>query len=328
MERRDTLLSILADGKCHSGEFLAEELGISRTAVWKHVQCMAEWGLDIFAVRGRGYRLVPPIRLLDRHTILSTLEPKVRTLVRKLDLFSIVESTNAYLMAAARLHSETGHVCLAEHQTRGRGRRGRDWVSPFGRNLYLSVLWRFEQAPSLLPGLGLAIGVAVAEALNAAGGAQVGLKWPNDLYWRDRKLGGILLEMFGEAGGPSTVVVGIGVNVDMTSQAAPFTIDQPWTDFATAASNPTPCRNTLAAYVLNEVLVALETFARAGLSPFVERWNKLDVLRGRDVDVHLSDGSISGRVNGIDDDGALLVLSDGYIKRFVTGELSVRLAAS
>lgn len=326
MDRRTKLLSVLAGGGFHSGETLATALGVSRTAIWKHIQSLSNWGLDVYAVRGRGYSLAQPLRLLDRGAILAGIPAPARALITQLELFPVVESTNGYLLDIARRDSGRGRVCLAERQTHGRGRRGRMWVSPFARNLYVSVLWRFQQPPSAIGGLGLAIGIAVADALRAGGAINVGLKWPNDIYWQDRKLGGILLEMFGEAGGPSTVVVGMGVNVDMGSSSTVPTIDQPWTDFATAASNPAPCRNTLAALLLREVFSVLETFETCGLSPFVGRWNALDVLKGREVDVRLPTSTVRGVANGIDDDGALLLYTGGQSKRFVSGELSLRLA--
>lgn len=327
MDRRLELLSILTDGGFHSGEALARVLGVSRSAVWKHIQGLTHWGLDVFAVRGRGYSLAHNIRLLDHQDILSKMPPVARGQMRRLELFPVIDSTNGYLLDAAKRGCETGYVCLAESQTQGRGRRGKPWVSPFGRNLYMSVLWRFAQPPSSLGGLGLVVGVAVAEALSAAGGKDIGLKWPNDLYWKDRKLGGILLEMFGEAGGPSAVVLGVGVNVlGMIGESMTPGIDQPWSDFATAACESSPCRNTLAALILSEIFTALSVFECRGLAPFVPRWNALDVLKGREVDVHLPSSTVCGVADGIDGNGALRVLTGGQWKKFVSGELSVRLA--
>lgn len=327
MDRRLKLLSILAAGGFHSGESLATALGVSRSAVWKHVQGLMQWGVNVFAVRGRGYRLAQDIRLLDQQIILSKMPPPALKQVRQFDLFSVIDSTNGFLLEAAKQGGETGRVCLAESQAHGRGRRGKQWISPFGRNLYMSVLWRFAQPPSSLGGLGLAVGVVVAEALRAAGGTDIGLKWPNDLYWKNRKLGGILLELFGEAGGPTTVVVGAGVNVDMTRAGVAPAIDQPWSDFATAAGQSAPCRNTLAALILGEIFSALSAFESSGLGPFVTRWNDLDVLKGREVDVHLPASTVCGIADGIDEDGALRLFTGGQWKKFVSGELSVRLAA-
>lgn len=326
MDRRTKLLSVLADGEFHSGEVLANELGISRTAVWKHVQSLSDWGLDIFAVRGRGYSLSRALQLLDADAILSAMPEASRGLVSQLELFPIIESTNAHLMAIARSDASSGRICIAEQQTHGRGRRGRRWVSPFGRNLYVSLLWRFPQPPSAMGGLSLAMGVAIATALEAAGAKNVTLKWPNDIYWENRKFGGILVEMFGEAGGPSTVVVGFGVNVDMGSSDMALAIDQPWTDFATAASMEAPCRNSLAACILGEVFTALQTFERCGLSPFVARWNSLDAFKGLEVEVQLPELAVRGIAKGIDDDGTLQVQVGGELKRFLAGEMSLRLA--
>lgn len=324
MVRRLELLTVLADGGFHSGEALAQKLGVSRAAIWKHVQGLAEWGLDVFAVRGRGYALSQALQLLDTNAILSGLPEWVVASVSQLEVFPVIESTNAYLMGAARSRADKGRICMAESQTDGRGRRGRTWISPFGRNLYVSVLWRFPQPPAAMSGLPLSIGVAIASALESAGAKNIGLKWPNDIYWEKRKLGGILVEMFGEAGGPSTVVVGFGVNVNMSSVPGSCVIDQPWTDFATAASVAVACRNSLAACILAEVFAAFHTYEQLGLSPFLARWDCLDVFKGRDVQVHLPHATVTGIAKGVDVDGALRVEVDGESKRFLAGDVSLR----
>lgn len=328
MVRRLELLSVLADGAFHSGESLANELGVSRAAIWKHVQGLAEWGLDVFAVRGRGYCLSRPLQLLDPNAILLALPKSIVDSVSRLEVFPVIESTNGHLMGVARSHADKGRICMAERQTDGRGRRGRTWISPFGCNLYVSVLWRFLQSPSAMSGLPLAMGVAIATALEIAGAKNVGLKWPNDIYSEERKLGGILVEMFGEAGGPSTVVVGFGININMSSVPGLPVINQPWTDFATAASVVAPCRNSLAASILGEVFTAFHIYEQFGLSPFLSRWDSLDVFKGRDVQVHLPQATVSGIAKGVDVDGALRVEVGGEPMRFLAGEVSLRLAGT
>ncbi|MDX1654152.1 MAG: biotin--[acetyl-CoA-carboxylase] ligase, partial [Candidatus Competibacteraceae bacterium] len=231
-ERERRLLEVLGDGRFHSGEELARALGVSRAAVWKHLNSLGRRGLEVHAVRGRGYRLPNPLELLDPEGIRAQLSPSVQGRLAQLEVFDQIDSTNSYLLTRAKAGAPGGSVCLAERQSAGRGRRGRQWISPFAANLYLSVLWRYPDGPALLSGLSLAVGVAMARALEGVGVVGVGLKWPNDLLWRDQKLGGILLEFGGESSGPCQVVTGVGLNVTMPKEPA-LDIDQPWPDLTT-----------------------------------------------------------------------------------------------
>ena len=182
------LIRRLADGRFYSGQARADELGISRAGVWKRLNRLGEQlQLEIQAVPGRGYRLAEPLELLDREQILCVLEPKVAGALSDLHLHQRIGSTNSWLMEQAAAGAASGSVCLAEQQTEGRGRRGRTWASPFGANIYLSLLWRFSQAPAQLSGLSLAAGLAVLRALQRQGVQGPGLKWPNDLLWNGRR---------------------------------------------------------------------------------------------------------------------------------------------
>lgn len=198
LQRHRDIVRLLADGELHSGAAIAARLGISRTAVWKAVRKAADqFGLDLESWRGKGYRLREPLQLLDISLIRNALPSSVQQQIGRIDLLDDVDSTNSWLMRCAGDGAPGGSVCLAERQRAGRGRHGRSWVSPFGANIYLSILWRYPLAPAQLGGLSLAAGVAVARALAAAGAQQIGVKWPNDLHWRRRKLAGLLLEVAG-----------------------------------------------------------------------------------------------------------------------------------
>lgn len=316
------VLQHLADGRFHSGAQLGAALGVSRSAVWKQIQRLAELGLDVHAVRGRGYRLAEPLELLDAEIIRQALPPESQTLLRRLEVQFDLDSTNRYLRQAG---APAGHVCLAERQTGGRGRRGRKWVSPFGSNIYLSAAWRFGGSAAALSGLSLALGVATARALERAGVAGVGLKWPNDLLWQQRKLGGLLLELFGEACGPCDVVVGVGLNVAMPAADAAL-VDQPWTDLRSILGDTCPGRNRMASLLLAELLPALARYEQDGLTPFLDDWRRLDVAAGREVRLQLARESVTGTAVGVDASGALLVRSGATTRRFASGEISMRLA--
>ena len=322
------LVRLLADGRFHSGEALAGVLGVSRAAVWKHVRALsAELALEIDAVRGRGYRLATPIELLDRDRIAAALAPGTAAALAQLVVLDSVASTNGFLIGQRPPRSDLGIACVAEQQTAGRGRRGRPWVSPFGANVYLSLLWQFELPAAALAGLSLAVGVAVAGTLRGLGVGDAALKWPNDLLWRGRKLGGILVELSGEVDGPTRAVVGVGVNHRMPLASAAL-IDQDWADMASAVPHALPSRCALVAGLLDRLVAAMLQFRTAGLAPFLPAWDELDGLRGRDVVVRLGEQAISGRELGVAPSGALRLMTAEGERQYLAGEVSVRIAAT
>ncbi len=323
--RQRELLELLNRGGFHSGEALARTLGVSRAAVWKIVGALRAQGIDIYSVRGRGYRLARPVELLDREAILDAMDPQARRLVADVELHERIDSTNTHLMERARDGAPGGLACLAETQTAGRGRRGRHWVSPYAAGIALSVLWRFAVGPALLTGLSLAAGVAAARAVSRAGVDGLGLKWPNDLFWQGRKLGGILLEFGGEGGGPCHAVVGIGLNLALPPAGAEA-IEQPWIDLRALAGTAAVSRNALAGAILGELVLACARAEQGGLAVLLAEWAQFDLTAGREVRVLLPGATIEGRARGVDESGALLLECDGKLRRFVAGEVSLRLA--
>ncbi|MBI5462581.1 MAG: bifunctional biotin--[acetyl-CoA-carboxylase] ligase/biotin operon repressor BirA [Gammaproteobacteria bacterium] len=325
MTDRFALLQILADGHFHSGEVLGDRLGVTRAAIWKQLRGLESLGLNIHAVRGRGYCLAQPIEFLQTEQIRGLLAPSVRECLPLLDVFHEIDSTNTYLKTRAAQGVASGAVCLAEWQRAGRGRQGRVWVSPFGCNLYLSLLWRFAAGPASLAGLSLAVGVALVQALRDCVDADFGLKWPNDLLWRGRKLGGILVEIAGESSGPSHAIIGMGLNIRMPDDAA-GEIGQPWVDLY-RISREQPSRNALAAAVLNRLVAAMQAFESQGLKAFLDAWRALDVTAGKAVQLHLATETVDGHAHGIDDDGALLIRVGNDLRRYASGEISLRMTS-
>ncbi|GBE10018.1 bifunctional ligase/repressor BirA [bacterium BMS3Abin12] len=319
------LIGLLADGRFHSGEALGAAVGMSRAGVWKSLRRLDEFGLVVCAVRGRGYRLAEPLELLREEEIRAALGPEGVARLARLEIHPVLDSTNRHLQDRARAGAPSGCACLAEMQRHGRGRHGRDWVSPFAANIYLSLLWRFAGGPAALKGLSLAAGVAGAAALADLGITGMGLKWPNDLVWNGRKLAGILIDLAGESAGPCYVVVGMGVNVAMPA-AAGTAIDQPWVDLATMTGSRIS-RNRLAGHLLRHLVLALERFAAGGFAPFASQWRRLDVTAGRRVDLQLPDRTVSGVAEGVDSEGALLLRVEGRRRRFAAGELHLRVRA-
>jgi BirA family transcriptional regulator, biotin operon repressor / biotin---[acetyl-CoA-carboxylase] ligase len=311
------LVKVLADGEFHSGAHLGELLGVSRTAVWKHLQKLEALGLGIESVKGKGYRIAGGLELLDLSRIKAVVTPKVVDELHRIDVLESVDSTNRHLMALGEAANRA--VCLAEYQSQGRGRRGRSWISPFGKNLYLSVGWQFDGGAASLEGLSLVVGIAVRRALGESD--QLRLKWPNDLHYQGRKLAGILLEMQGDPAGICHVVIGIGVNAGMGEGSRPD-IDQPWSD---ASELGIFSRNQLAGQILNELIPVLLTFGERGFRYYREEWNCYDACRDHPVRLYTPVLEIMGVARGVADNGAILIEMDGVTKEFNGGELSLRL---
>lgn len=323
MNTRLEILRLLADGKLHSGADIGRKLGISRAAVNKGVKGLAANGLVVRAVAGLGYRLEAALVPLDRRRILRLLEGSAAPTVR-IEVLECVDSTNRYLLARALLETDpSAMVCLAEVQPQGRGRRGKFWAATPYENLMMSVAWRFNAGPSMVSGLSLAAGVAVARALEAYGVSDVGLKWPNDIFWRDRKLAGLLVDVHGEASGPCTVVLGVGINCHISAGDA-GAIGQPWVDLSTI-TRATPDRNRLAAILIQHVHDMFTTFAASGLAAYRQEWNRRHIHDKRQVRVLRDRSTFEGVIDGIDEHGALrLRAADGQVRLFHSGEVTLR----
>lgn len=324
---RSTLLPLLADGEFHSGQDLAGELGISRTAVWKQInRLVAESGVDIESVKGKGYRIPGGLDLLDAARITAQMDPRARALMTGLDILDSVDSTNAEAARRAEQGASAGLVCTAEQQTAGRGRRGRQWVSPYAGNLYVSLLWEFDQGAAALEGLSLAVGVAVARALRGCDVPGVQLKWPNDVLHGGAKLGGILLEMSGDASGVCRVVIGIGLNVAMPPTAA-GAIDQAWTDIRTICGDRHPGRNRVLAALLNALLPLVADFQQQGFAHWREDWQSLDAFADTPVILHSGGAPLAGVARGVDERGALQLETGSGMQTIYGGEISLRAAS-
>lgn len=320
---RFRLLGLLADGEFHSGQQLADALGISRAAVWKAICALKrDQEIPIEVVRGQGYRWLTPFAPLDAEAIRGHLGTAVGAL-GELTVHPVIGSTNQYLLERPRPAAGRFDACLAETQTAGRGRQGRAWHSPFGCNLYGSAAFSFDAGPGALAGFSLIAAIAAARALTELGVAPVGLKWPNDLLLQGRKLGGILVEASGESTGPWRVVVGMGLNVRMPDPES-GAIDQPWIDLH-GAGYPDIDRNRLAGRLLAHLWSAKRQFDEHGFSPFRPEWRRHDVVRGRSICLQSGDKRIQGVATEIRDDGALGVrLKDGRLCYYTAGEISVR----
>ena len=316
------ILKILENGEFHSGESLGRQLSVSRTAIWKQLQKLEALGLPLESLKGVGYRLPDSFELLSKIAIIKHIVERHSEVPSELEIFHSIDSTNRYARERAEQDDISGAVVLAENQTAGRGRRGKTWVSPFGANIYMSLVWDFDQGAESLQGLSLAVGVGVRRALADLGLQDVQLKWPNDIYIEGKKLGGILLEMIGDPNGRCTVIIGIGLNVSMPSRAAEK-IDQAWTDIESHAPLPIS-RNELTAILIVKLFHLLKDFQSVGFQAFRDEWQEADLLRNLPGTVRTLKDVISGVVLGVDSSGALrLALTNGEVRCFIGGELSL-----
>ncbi len=314
----DTLLRQLADGHAHTREALAAQANVTVNEISRQLEVLAVAGVPIEA-EDSAYRLPRGMELLDEATIRAALTTRARSLLKNLFIHLQIDSTNEELLRRGGAGAE---VCLAEQQTAGRGRQGRRWVSPFGRNVYLSLSWSFAGGARVLEGLSLAVGVALTDAFTALGIDDVELKWPNDALRGGAKLAGILVEISGDAGGACSAVIGIGINLQLPPAEA-ATVDQPWADL----SDKLPGRNRLIAELLNRLLPLLADYEVEGFTPWRERWVARHAWAGRTVRVLKREGELVGRALDVDSHGALRVATEAGTQLVHAGEVSLRVVS-
>jgi BirA family biotin operon repressor/biotin-[acetyl-CoA-carboxylase] ligase len=319
------VFAVLADGEFHSGEQLAKHLKVSRSAIWKAVGTLKGLGATLHAVRNRGYRLPDAGEPLDAGKIRAHLSREVLAQVGSLTSTWSIGSTNTALLERPNPPPGVSEVLLAEYQSAGRGRRGRAWLGPPGGAICLSLSWTFREVPQDLGALGLVIGVCARRALAELGVREAALKWPNDLLIGEKKVGGVLIDLRAESSGPACVVIGIGVNVALGAELLKTIASTgiAATDLRSAGLKDAS-RNGVAAALIGACLKGLQEFERAGLKPLIEEWRAADALNGRAVDVRAGEGHTKGIARGVDLQGSLLVETPQGVKRFISGDVTVR----
>lgn len=322
----NALLRLLCDGQFHSDEAVASVTDTARSALPSALRELQALGLQVESVAGQGHRIPGGIDLLQADVVRAHMTVEARALLQGLEVLHTIDSTNTEAMRNIKTKTASaGQVYTAEQQTAGRGRRGREWVSPFARNIYVSTIWQFDTGGASVEGLSLAVGVAVARALQTCGIAPIQLKWPNDVLADGSKLGGILLEMTGDASTQCQVVVGVGLNVAMPADSA-GAIDQAWTDVATLAGGQSPKRNSLLAQLLNELLPLLAGFEAQGFAAWRDAWNTLDAHADTPVILHTGSSQLAGVARGVDQRGALQLETTLGVQSVFGGEVSLRVA--
>lgn len=319
------LLSALAVGKPISGAGLAAQAGVTRAAIWKQIEALRARGVPIEARGAAGYCLPWPLQMLDVDAIRSAVPTPLAQKLGALEAHWELDSTSSELQRRGAGAADLS-VLLAETQSAGRGRRGRQWLSPPGLNLYLSCLKRFDRGFVALGGLSLAIGVIVMRTLETLGIGGAGLKWPNDILTAEGKLGGILVELSGEYQGPCAAVVGIGLNLRLTP-ALREQAGQPASDLASLTQGAPPDRNRVAAALIAALVDGLQQFERDGFAGFADEYARHDLLQGQSLQLSSALGPLEGIGAGVDARGALQVrLHDGSLRQVDSAEVTVRRA--
>jgi len=314
------LVNLLRDGNCHDGNSLGQRLNVTRSAVWKMIKRLEQYGISIHSTRGNGYALTESLMLLDADQIKKAVSYPI-----ELILLESVDSTNNFL----KTQKKKKHMscCFAEHQTQGRGRLDRQWHSPFGKNIYFSCNYLFQKDVSELAGLSSTISLAILETLrqlNLADGATV--KWPNDVLYHHKKISGVLIDVQAESHGITNAVIGIGLNVNMTDsdiERSNAVLTQPWTSLQTE-SNVSYDRNPIAALLTQNLLNYMHRFEKKGFHDFMDEWKASDALVNKNIALEHYHEVIHGKALGINFQGHLLLRkTDGTIHAFSSGDTSI-----
>ena len=320
------LLQILSNGDYHTESSLSEKLKLDLSAVRKSIKQLKILGINAEVKPNLGYRIPRISELLDKKIFAEHINKEHNISKKQIHTFNALSSTSDYLIELIKdqKHKHEKYICLAETQIQGRGSPGKAWVSPFAQNIYLSLLWQFIRTPQELNGLGLVIAIAIIEALEDYGiKKNLGIKWPNDVFWEKKKLAGILIELFSKTHRICNTVIGIGLNINM-QQSTGQKISQPWCDIA-QITKTTPNRNILAGLLLDKILYTLEIYQKHGLKPFIKKWQELDITYGKKITVVAPLQEISGTSMGINENGHFLLKNDNNeILSFASGEISLK----
>lgn len=319
------IIEYLKDAKFHSGAELAKNLRVGRTTVWKAIQYLRSLGVSIDAVRSRGYKLTQPLELLDKNKILSEITDAAQKQIYQFDVLPAVASTNDYLLAQIAYGQKPFSICLSESQTQGKGRQGKIWQSPFGRNLYLSLYGCFNAAQNI-SGFSLTIATTILNTIEQFCPLPegLGIKWPNDLMYRAAKIGGILIETQTNpsqmAEGMMHVVVGIGLNFDMQGFEQE---DKRWTDLKSVLGQSL-ARNLFAGKLINALITDFALFDQFGFDHFYPQWERFDLLKHKQIEISTPLSKEQGQYRGINKRGELLVEVAGALKALTYGNVSIK----
>jgi BirA family biotin operon repressor/biotin-[acetyl-CoA-carboxylase] ligase len=312
------VVKILSEGEFHDGTAIGEALGITRAAVWKMIKKLEAYGISIESVKGKGYALQEKLTLLDIKKIKSLLRYKKLPI----EVFEEIGSTSDYLKSF--ISENHVRVCVSECQRSGRGRFNRQWHSPFGQNLYLSLLYPFEQDLSEIRGLSIAIGILIAEAIEKSFQLPetLALKWPNDIFCKGAKLAGSLIEIQAESNGSCCMILGVGINVNMLMDSEKQIADK-WTSIKKINQLDND-RNVLCANLINHLLDNLQRYNTSKFSEYLEKWHERDFLLNKIIKLKAPAKTAQGKMLGLDEFGNLqLKLRNGELQVFSAGDTTL-----
>lgn len=312
------LTSVLSDCKYHDGDSLGKKLQVTRSAVWKMIKKLTDYGVSITSIKGKGYKLDTPLLLMNHEQIISKLPKKLKNNIQ-LEVYETIDSTNEYLKK--NFNPKKISVCISECQEHGKGRLGRSWFSPFGKNLFVSCRIRIEKDICELGGLTLAVSVATMNTLKKFG-IESKIKWPNDVYCNNKKISGNLVEIFAESNNAADVIIGIGLNINMDDIEASDTLS--WTSIKKEI-NETIDRNEVAVELISQLYEQIEIFTNKGIAHFLNIVDKNNYLKNKKVTIEQYKKTFCGVVSGIDEQGRLLVtLNDGAQRHFSSGDAHIK----
>ncbi|MCF6808119.1 biotin--[acetyl-CoA-carboxylase] ligase [Thiotrichales bacterium 19S9-12] len=314
------LCKLLSDLKVHDGNQIGERLHVSRTAIWKHIKKLKSYHVDINSIQSKGYQLQSPLLLIDPDQIKTNLSKDIF-----IELFESLDSTNDYLLYNKK--DNLPHICLAETQTKGKGRFNKPWFAPFGENIYLSIATKPNIDLSDIGGFALAVGIGACEAIESIINLpkKLSLKWPNDIFYNGKKLGGILIETQAEANGNLYLVIGIGININMlNTKKTDHHINQAWTSIREITSTYQD-RNPLIANIINHTLSLITQYETSGLFPLLDQWRQRDMLYENKIEIISGKQNYQGTAQGINAQGHLILkLDDQSTRVFASGEASIK----
>jgi len=312
------IVDILSDGEYHDGTSIGEQLNITRSAIWKAIKRLKNYGVLVESVKGKGYVMREPLLLLNAKRIGSALTENLSQQIQ-LDVFETIDSTNTYLRNIP--HNKKINVCVAEKQTSGKGRLDRSWFSPFGKNLAMSLRYYFNCDISMLAGISLAVALAVKKTLvNFGLNENTRVKWPNDIICNNKKIAGSLIEVNAESNGTCIAVIGVGINVNMLTND---NISQPWTSVRTETKQLID-RNQLCAMLITNLVDHIKQFEADGFARFIDQWQQHDYLRDQEISLNNCGETICGVAKGVNDRGHLVLqMGDGVVKTFTSGDASL-----
>ncbi len=304
-----------------SGEQLSGNLHVSRTAVWKHIQELKKDGYVIDSVTNRGYKLQSSPDTISLVEVQSRLQ--VRVFGHKYCHYETLESTNTTAKKFAELGEPEGTVVVAEQQTHGKGRMGRQWASPKGRGIYFSLIIRPKIPVMQAPQLTLVVATVIAEAIREQYAVPATIKWPNDIVVNGKKLCGILVEMSSDMDQIHHAVIGIGVNANNTREELPEVVTQ-WTPTSLYLETGSPIdRAHFTVYVIEQLERAYEMYLMSGFRPFRSKWESMAYSIGNEITITMVGETIRGILLGIEDSGALVIEENGIKRTIHSGEIII-----